>query len=164
MMKSDLTRRYVSPLLWAVLVLCVSWGICCSTGYGQTQQLLRIEALVNGQRLTLAVAATPESRRSGLSGYDHLPENEGMLFVLPRPRPFSFWMKDTLLPLSIAFLDDQWRIISIERMAPGNADKIYQSPQPVRYAVEVNSGWFAEHHVGVGDLFEIQLPMGLRID
>jgi len=163
-MKSDLTRRYLSSLLLAVLILRASWGICCSTGYVQPQQLLRIEALVNGQRITLAVAATPESRQSGLSGYDYLPENEGMLFVLPRPRPFSFWMKDTDLPLSIAFLDDLWRIISIEQMAPRNADRICQSPQPVRYAIEVNSGWFAEHGVGVGEVFDIQLPMGLRID
>jgi len=163
-MKSDLTRRSVSTLLLAALVLCASWGICCSTGYGQPQQLLRVEALVNGQRLSLAVAATPESRQSGLSGYDHLPENEGMLFVLPRPRPFSFWMKDTVLPLSIAFLDDQWRIVSIEQMEPLNADRIYQSPQPVRYAVEVNAGWFTEHHLRVGDVFEIQLPIGFRID
>jgi len=163
-MKSDLTRRNVSPLLLAALVMCASWGICCSTGYGDSMQLLRIEALVNSQRLTLTVAATPESRQSGLSGYDHLPENEGMLFVLPRPTTFSFWMKDTVLPLSIAFLDDQWRIIGIEQMKPLKADRIYQSPQPVRYAIEVNAGWFAEHGVGVGDAFDIQLPIGLRID
>jgi len=73
-------------------------------------------------------------------------------------------MKDTDLPLSIAFLDDQWRIISIEQMAPRNVNRIYQSPQPVRYAIELNSGWFAEHGVGVGEVFDIQLPMGLQID
>jgi len=68
-MKNNLIRRYVSTLLLAALVLCALWGIFCSTGYGQPQQPLRVEALVNGQRLTLAVAATPESRHSGLSGH-----------------------------------------------------------------------------------------------
>lgn len=163
-MKIRLAIRYWSTPLLAVLMLCAVWGICSSTGYGHPMQLPLVEALVNGQGLTLAVAATPESRQSGLSGYDHLPENEGMLFVLPRPKPFSFWMKDTVLSLSIAFLDDQWRIVSIEQMEPLKADRIYQSPHPVRYAVEVNSGWFAAHRVQVGDVFEIQLPIGLRVE
>jgi hypothetical protein len=143
----------------------VGWVLLAGPiGHACPMELPRIEATVKGQRLVLAVAATPETRQCGLSRRDHLPENEGMLFVHPEPRPLAFWMKDTRMALSIAFLDDVGRILSIEPMAPFNAGVVYRSPQPARYAVEVNQGWFAGHGVAAGDLIQLALPQGLRIE
>jgi hypothetical protein len=86
-----------------------------------------------------------------------------MLFIYPTPGPRSFWMKDTIIPLSIAFLDDSGRILSIQQMRPMQTDKRYRSLQPVRYALEVNQGWFADHGIGVGDIVEMRLPVVIEI-
>jgi hypothetical protein len=72
-------------------------------------------------------------------------------------------MKDTSIPLSIAFLDDNGRILSIQRMTPMQTDERYRSPQPVRYALEVNQGWFADHGIGIGNIVEMKLPAVIEI-
>ena len=68
-------------------------------------------------------------------------------------------MKDTQIPLSIAFFDDSGLIISIQYMTPMQTDERYQSLQAVRYALEVNQGWFAGHGIGAGDIVELKLPV-----
>lgn len=81
-----------------------------------------------------------------------------MLFVLPETMPFAVWMKDTRLPLDIAFIGTKGEIVAIEQMDPLHSAKIYASPQPVLYAIEVHRGWFKAHHVRVGDILNISLP------
>jgi len=151
-------NAFLLYLLAAILLFNIG-----SAGYGCPMDLVRITARVKKLQLSLGVAATPETRRCGLSGRDTLPENEGVLFVLPLPRPFFFWMKDTRLPLSIAFIDDGGRILSIARMTPMDDEKVYQSPGPVRFAVEMNQGWFEVHGVHIGDVIDFSLPVGLDI-
>jgi uncharacterized membrane protein (UPF0127 family) len=109
------------------------------------------------------LATTPKARACGLSNRVKLPENRGMLFIYAAPGPRTFWMKDTHIPLSIAFLDDSGLISSIQHMTPMQTDERYRSLQPVRYALEVNQGWFAEHGIGVGDLVEMKLPVVIEI-
>ena len=94
---------------------------------------------------------------------NRLFDDHGMLFIYPTPGPRTFWMKDTFIPLSIAFLDDNGRIISIQRMAPMQTDERYRSLQPVRYALEVNRGWFADHGIGIGNIVEMKLPAMIEI-
>ena len=118
---------------------------------------------INGHALTVELATTPNARICGLSNRVKLPENHGMLFIYPTLGPRTFWMKDTHIPLSIAFLDDSGLILSIQGMAPMQTDERYRSLQPVRYALEVNQGWFAEHGIGVGDVFEMKLPVVIQI-
>ena len=113
---------------------------------------------IKDRRLLVEVAATPTARMCGLSHRASLPEHQGMLFVFPNPRQLSFWMKDTKIPLSIAFLDDKGRILSIQKMVPMQVEERYHSPCPARYALEVNQGWFTKHGIDVGDVVEIQLP------
>ncbi len=72
-------------------------------------------------------------------------------------------MKNTFIPLSIAFLDDSGRIISIQSMTPIQTDEHYRSPQPVRYALEVNQGWFDTRGIQVGDVVEMKLPVVIDI-
>jgi uncharacterized membrane protein (UPF0127 family) len=118
---------------------------------------------IKGYRLTVELATTPASRSCGLSHRDELPQNHGMLFVFPKLRPHTFWMKDTSIPLSIAYLDDSGRIFSIQDMVPLNTEKHYPSVQPAGYALEVNQGWFRGHGIGVADVVELKLPLVLDI-
>ena len=107
--------------------------------------------------LTVELAVTRTQRACGLSHRSHLQAQHGMLFVYPNPRPLSYWMKDTKIPLSIAFIEDTGRILSIQKMAPLQSRERYRSPKPVRYALEVNQGWFAKHNIGVGDMVDLKI-------
>ena len=118
---------------------------------------------INGHALTVELATTPKARVCGLSNRVNLPENHGMLFIYPTIGQRTFWMKDTQITLSIAFLDDSGRILSIQHMPPMQTTERYHSPQPVRYALEVNQGWFAIHGIWVGDIVEMKLPVVIEI-
>lgn len=122
-----------------------------------TEKLPERTIAVHGTPLTLEIAVSQAARHCGLSGRTSLPPDRGMLFVLPCSMPVAFWMSETALHLSIAFLDEQGRIVSIQAMTPGRTDLLYASPGPVSYAVEVNAGWFEGHGVKVGDV--ITLPV-----
>ncbi|MEE4114225.1 MAG: DUF192 domain-containing protein [Desulfobacteraceae bacterium] len=111
---------------------------------------------IDGHRLVVELAATPQSRRCGLSHRAALGENQGMLFIYAESDLRTFWMKDTQIPLSIAFLDDSGKIITIEIMTPNQTEKRYHSGRPARYALEVNQGWFRLHGIRPGDRVEIQ--------
>ncbi len=104
-------------------------------------------------RLAVEIADTPEARRRGLMHRASLPESAGMLFIYPASGPRAFWMKNALIPLSVAFISSGWRITEIIRMNPpaGNADPLtYRSRKPGRYALEANQGWFKRNGIGAG--------------
>jgi uncharacterized membrane protein (UPF0127 family) len=90
-------------------------------------------------------------RAQGLMYRTSMPAGSGMVFVYDDEAPRSFWMKDTRIPLSIAFVSSSGRIVSISDMQPLNTTSV-PSGAPARYAIEVNKGWFAEHDVAVGDM------------
>ncbi len=106
---------------------------------------------VNGIRLTVELAEKPKERSLGLMYRKSLPENMGMLFIYKRPAVMNFWMKNTYIPLSIAYIDTNGYIIAILKMEPLNTEKIYTSPAPAVWALEVNQGWFEKNGVVVGD-------------
>ncbi len=114
---------------------------------------------INGHILLVELAGTRQSRVCGLSHRSALKENHGMLFVYPRSALRTFWMKDTWIPLSIAFLDDSGKIINIEIMSPDQTEKRYHSRIPALYALEVNQGWFERHGINAGDKVEIKQPL-----
>jgi uncharacterized membrane protein (UPF0127 family) len=121
---------------------------------GSRPELLLIHA--GGVPLYVELADTPAERNAGLSGRRRLPENHGMLFLFHAPQPAdraSFWMKDTHVPLSIAFIDESGRIFQIEEMTPLDLSPVSPAAE-VYAALEVNQGWFAERGVGVGDLVD----------
>jgi uncharacterized membrane protein (UPF0127 family) len=118
---------------------------------------------INGHMLTVELAATPAARSCGLSRREDLPQNQGMLFIFPESRPQTFWMKDTQIPLSIAFLDDSGKIINIQDMAPMQTDVLYPSSGPAKYALEVNQGWFKRHEIEVGNSVAMELPLVIDI-
>jgi uncharacterized protein len=102
------------------------------------------------------IADDTEEMARGLMGRTALAEDAGMLFVYPDERELSFWMKDTLIPLSIAFMDAEGRIVDIQDMrALDDEPPHYTSAEPARYALEVNKGFFDERGVEVGDRAEL---------
>lgn len=103
--------------------------------------------------LTAEVADTPALQTRGLSGRDSLPEDRGMVFVFFEDTTGPFWMKDTKIPLSIAFFDDSGKILAMFDMDPCEADpcKTYAPGVPYRGALEVNQGAFEDWGVEVGD-------------
>lgn len=103
--------------------------------------------------LDVEVAYTARARAQGLMHRTSLPENAGMLFVFEEAQVLAFWMKNTLIPLSIAFIDPRWRINDIQDMdppKPGGEIPIYLSKHPARYALEVNQSFFRRHGITVG--------------
>lgn len=113
--------------------------------------------LASGRRVVLQVevAATPEARSRGLMNRDRLPDNAGMLFIFEEQHRWGFWMKNTLIPLSVAFIDRSWRIVDIQDMAVAPNPRegpftIYEARAPALYALEVRQGFFKQKGIGVG--------------
>lgn len=109
--------------------------------------------------LALEVARTVEARSQGLMYRTSLPEDAGMLFVFEEDGRWGFWMKNTLIPLSIGFIDRTWRLLEIQDMdvAPDPANgpfRIYEPRQAYRYALEVNRGYFARRGIAPGARLE----------
>lgn len=118
-------------------------------------KLEKADLLVNGRSIRAECARGRDEQERGLMYRRSLGEDEGMLFIYDSPRILSFWMKNTRVPLSIAFLDGSGKIVQIERMQPYDGSTLHTSSQPVRFALEMNQGWFERNGVGVGDVIEI---------
>jgi uncharacterized membrane protein (UPF0127 family) len=108
-------------------------------------------------RLSLELASTPAARELGLMYRQSLDPNSGMLFVYSAPSMESYWMHDTLIPLSIAWIDHNGAIVDIQDMQP-ETDDTHTPAGPYWYALETNLGWFQTHGVGVGQI--VQLCLG----
>lgn len=116
----------------------------------EPQRKLPRVALTAGMHLIQAqVAATPEQRATGLMYRTDMPANEGMLFVFEEPAGQCFWMKNTLLPLTAAFVADDGTIVNLADMKPQTTDS-HCSEKPVRYVLEMNQGWFAKRGLKAG--------------
>lgn len=97
------------------------------------------------------MAESAEKRRTGLMFRKELPPDSGMLFVFEKEQILSFWMKNTFLPLSIAFIATNGMILEIQDMAPMDEENLHRSPLPVRYALEMEQGWFRKNGIAPGD-------------
>jgi len=108
-----------------------------------------IQLRVGSHPIEAELAATPATRDKGLMNRTVLPDKRGMLFVFPDERPYCMWMHNTTIPLSVAFIDSRGAITKIAEMHPGS-DDYYCSDKPVRYALEMNQGWFLKKGVTPG--------------
>ena len=122
----------------------ISWLLLAAAMAGDPTQLM-----LGGMSVSAEVADTPRQRASGLMGRVSLPTDSGMLFVYPGEAPRSFWMKNTPIALSIAFMDTSGRIVHIADLEPLNEAPV-ASVHPAMYALEMTQGWFREHGVMVG--------------
>lgn len=134
-----------------LLGIVFSGGPGCSRGgqlIGHPWETITLE--IKGKTLQVEVACDGDSRRLGLMRRATLGENEGMLFLFPETQTLSFWMKNTQVPLSIAFLDEEGKIQEIADMKP-MVEWHTRSKTPGKYALEVNQGWFGKNGIAVGD-------------
>ena len=123
-----------------------------SPAFAQTEpqmDLQRITLAAGMYRIDAQVASNAEQRQIGLMFRKQMPAQEGMLFVFEQPAPQCFWMKNTLLPLTAAFVADDGRIVNLADMKPQTTDS-HCSEEPVRYVLEMNQGWFAKKNIGKG--------------
>jgi uncharacterized membrane protein (UPF0127 family) len=116
-----------------------------------SQGLLKIPLYVKDKEIRVEVAKAPEERGQGLMGRKQLGDSEGMLFIFETEDYHSFWMKNTLIPLSIAFIDKEGRILRITDMKPLTLES-HAPPKPVLYALEMKQGWFSANGIKVGDI------------
>ncbi len=112
-------------------------------------QLPRTKLSAGMHILDVQLAQTPDQRQIGLMWRKEMPQHEGMLFVFEQPATQCFWMRNTLIPLSAAFISDDGTIVNIEDMKP-QSDDSHCSDKPVRFVLEMNVGWFAKRQLKAG--------------
>lgn len=127
-------------LFWLLSFWCAAAG---------AQSLPRIELTAGFHRIEAEVASQPQSRAQGLMQRREMAQQQGMLFVFPDVAIHCMWMKNTLLPLAVAFLDEAGRILNIEEMQP-QTETNHCAARPARYALEMNAGWFAQRGIKPG--------------
>lgn len=113
--------------------------------------LSTIDLTIKGHRLVAEIAATEATRTYGLMNRFSLQPDHGMVFVFSEPQPLAFWMKDTYVPLSIAFIGADGTILNIDDMAP-RTENTHPSRGLALYALEMKKGWFAERGIHSGDV------------
>jgi uncharacterized protein len=111
--------------------------------------LPRVKLSAGMHQIDAQVAQTIEQRMIGLMFRKEMPQHEGMLFVFEQPSQQCFWMKNTLLPLSVAFIADDGTVVNTDEMKPQTLES-HCSDQPVRYVLEMNQGWFAKKGIKPG--------------
>lgn len=144
------TAGLLSPAFFCALASAAG-QLLLTGGLAHAQAMLLPTAQLKiGQHVVhVEVAATDESRSYGLMNRTSLPPDHGMLFVFDSPGTGCFWMKNTPLPLSIAFIDAQGAIVNIARMQPYSLDT-HCPAKPVQYALEMEQGWFKDHQIKAG--------------
>lgn len=126
------------------------WAPLSANAQDRPQALTTTTLRAGFHNITAQLAQTPEQRQTGLMHRKSMPAHEGMLFVFDDAGVQCFWMKNTLLPLSIAFLTDDGAIVNIDEMKPQTLSS-HCSSAPVRHVLEMNEGWFAKRGLKPGD-------------
>ena len=138
-------NQKVFRLIWLI-------GFVAGSALAQEQPQLtlpRVKLQAGMYQIDAQVALTPDQRQIGLMHRPDMPQHEGMLFVFEQPSPQCFWMQNTLLPLTAAFVADDGTIVNLEDMKPRTTDS-HCSAKPVRFVLEMNQGWFAKKSIKAG--------------
>lgn len=136
-----------------LLFFCIS--VLLLTSSAMAIEFAHVEVTFKQTKLNLHLAETPEQRAQGLQHVEKLCPDCGMIFRFPNPKVVSFWMKNTQIPLDIAFIDQYGEILQIELLTPFNLESV-RSDKAVKYAWEMNSGWFERSKLNVGDKVTFQ--------
>jgi len=130
-------------------------GVCLFSSTGAWSQeepqmnLQRVRIGAGMYQIDTQLALTAAEQQTGLMYRKEMPQQEGMLFVFTQPSTQCFWMKNTLLPLTAAFVADDGRIVNLVDMKPLTLDS-HCSEEPVRFVLEMNQGWFAKKNLKKG--------------
>ena len=147
---SNVAGLRLAPAARPVLAALLAVAALATAAQTAPQRLATVRLNAGIHNIEAEVAQTPDERSTGLMFRETMPADHGMLFAFEPPaRTQCFWMKNTLLPLSIAFLADDGTIVNIADMAPQTTES-HCSQQPVRYALEMNKGWFAKRGIERG--------------
>ena len=144
-----------APMSFAVLLLrrgLLALAVVAAAGawpQDQPQNLAATTLKVGMHSIRAQLAITPMQRQIGLMHRREMPSHEGMLFVFDEPSQQCFWMRNTLIPLSIAFLAEDGTVVNLADMKP-QSDDSHCSAKPVRFVLEMNQGWFAKRGVKPG--------------
>ncbi len=139
----------MNRLLASLLILLVAQGLPAWARQGPQLDLPRVTLSAGMHLIQAQVAATPEQRAIGLMFRKEMPTGEGMLFVFERPETQCFWMQNTWLPLTAAFIADDGTIVNLADMQPQTTQS-HCSARPVRFVLEMNQGWFARRGLKAG--------------
>ena len=135
------------------LPLLLAAGLSCASALAQPSAQLdlpRTQLTAGMFRIDVQLATTPQQRQIGLMSRREMPQTEGMLFIFEQPAEQCFWMKNTLIPLTAAFVADDGTIVNLADMKPLD-ETSHCSAKPVRYVLEMNQGWFAAKHIKAGN-------------
>lgn len=125
-----------------VLKYLLGAGLICGSASVSGADLINLK--LGNKVLRAEVAATPDARTRGLMFRAELPAGQGMLFIFPAPSNYCMWMRNTLMPLSVAFVDEAGTILNVEEMQPQTLD-YHCARGSARYALEMKTGWFAQN-------------------
>ena len=130
----------------AIAMLCFAALASAQDG---PQKLAQVRLTAGIHNINAELASTPQQREIGLMFRAAMPANDGMLFVFEQPGQQCFWMRNTLIPLSVAFIGDDGSVVNIDDMKPQTLDS-HCSAKPVRFVLEMNEGWFAKRGIKAG--------------
>ena len=141
MMNDSLARRAS-----AIALLCLAALACAQEG---PQKLPQVRLNAGIHNINAELASTPQQREIGLMFRSAMPASDGMLFVFEQPAQQCFWMRNTLIPLSVAFIGDDGSVVNLDDMKPQTLDS-HCSTKEVRFVLEMNDGWFAKRGIKPG--------------
>jgi len=142
-------KRFAAPCLALIMLLCTFTAGAQAPTPSPQLNLARTQLTAGMHRLDVQLAQTPEQRQIGLMWRKDMPQHEGMLFVFEQASTQCFWMRNTLLPLTAAFVEDDGTIVNLADMQP-QSDDSHCSSKPVRLVLEMNQGWFAKRQIKPG--------------
>lgn len=147
---SPIAFLVASPLRHGLLTFAI--GLSATLAWAQDEPQMNLQRIALGigmHRIDSQVAQAPEQRQTGLMWRKSMPAHEGMLFIFEQPSQQCFWMKNTLIPLTAAFVADDGTIVNLADMKPQTTNP-HCSDKPVRYVLEMNQGWFDKKKIKAG--------------
>ncbi len=115
-------------------------------------RLQTIRLWLGAEELITEMALTPEQEQTGMMFRTNMPENTGMIFVLPAPMRASFWMKNCTVPLDAGYIDPEGTLSEVHPLQPQDTNAVVANVNNILYVLEVNQGWFARHHIAPGTM------------
>jgi len=161
-----MSKYYTTYFLAAVALICVvvlglMWrqSLDESSQQAHTKSQHQAYLLQEGRCLQLDVADSPQERRDGLSNFDSLADNQGMIFLYEESGTYGFWMKDMSFPIDIIWLDKNNRVVKVKRSAqPASFPETFSPDRPAKKVIETPSGWTEEQNIKTGDQLTLVEP------
>ena len=150
---SRLLSLYLRMIPVSLFVL--AFSSCAKTAPSEQTTPGMVQTKIKEISIDLELALTRQQQAKGLMFRKSLPADQGMLFVFKNPKPQSFWMKNTLIPLDIAYIDSSGVIREIYPMYPNNQNSVASKSREIQFALEVNQGWFASKKIAPGDAIDL---------